>query len=491
MTVGCQAPRVRFAPRYSWSAGDDCAMVSSSFGLTLDEWQRALVMDALAEDSAGRLAAGTVGNAVPRQNGKNGWIEAVQLYKMVVQGRKVLHTAHEVKTARKHFLRMLSFFDDERRYPELFELARGGIRKTNGQEAIVLSNGGSIEFVARTGGSGRGYTVDDLFFDESQHLTDEQQESLLPTVSAAPSGDPQQYYLGTPPPERVDGDVFKRVRARGVSGKAKRFVWHEWSIPDETLPVDAVKKWRENAYSTNPALGIRLNIQTVQDELAAMSAEGFARERLGWWEPASSSSAGIDFSQWDVLRIPEVEVPTVGRKVFAVVFAWDGSGVGLAAAIRPDDGGPVHVDPIRQAPMGEGTHWVAEWLLERHREAAQIVIYGKGQTEGLINALRDGGARSKKLILTPAFGQMLEAHGMLEQAIKNGSLTHLGLKDLDAQVKDTVKVPLGGKRSPGFGWASRSDQSVVMLEAVTFAHWGARITKRRPVSSSGSGVSVL
>jgi len=214
--------------------------------------------------------------------------------------------------------------------------------------------------------------------------------------------------------------------------------------------------------------------------LAAMSAEGFARERLGWWEPASSSTAGIDFSQWDVLKIPEVEVPPVGRKVFAVVFAWDGSGIGLAAAIRPNDGGPVHVDPIRQAPMGEGTAWVAEWLLERHRNAAQIVIYGKGQTEGLINALRDGGARSKNLILTPAFGQMLEAHGMFEQAIKNGTLTHLGLKGLDAQVKDVVKVSLGGKRSSGFGWASKSDQSVVLLEAVTFAHWGARITKRNP-----------
>lgn len=489
MLIGTQAPRIAFHPVWHWSAGDDCAFLAHAYGLTLDEWQQAVVTSWLAEDAKGRLVAGTCGLAVPRQNGKNGTVEAVQLYKMVVQGRKILHTAHEVKTARKHFLRMKSFFEDERRYPELFELAKGGIRQTNGQEAIVLSNGGSIEFVARSRGSGRGYTVDDLFFDEAQDLTDEQQDALLPTISASPTGDPQQVYLGTPPGERSPGGVFARLRARGVSGKAKRFVWHEWSIPDETLPADAVKKWRENAYATNPALGIRLNIQTVQDELAAMSAEGFARERLGWWEPASSSSAGIDFSQWDVLRIPEVEAPSAGRKVFAVVFAWDGSGVGLAAAIRPDDGGPVHVDPIRQAPLGEGTQWLVDWLLDRHREAAQIVVYGKGQTEGLINSLRDGGARSKKLILTPAFGQSLEAHGMFEQAIKNGTLTHLGFEALDAQVKDTVKQPIG--KGGGFGWASRSDQSVVMLEAVTFAHWGARITKRRPVSSSGSGVSVL
>lgn len=35
------------------------------------------------------------------------------------------------------------------------------IRRTNGQEAIVLDNGGSVQFIARSRGSGRGFTVDD------------------------------------------------------------------------------------------------------------------------------------------------------------------------------------------------------------------------------------------------------------------------------------------------------------------------------------------
>src|SRR5690606_40084508 len=69
------------------------------------------------------------------------------LYGMVALGEKFLHTAHEVKTARKAFLRIASFFENPRRWPELAELVKE-IRRTNGQEAVVLHNGGSVEFVA-------------------------------------------------------------------------------------------------------------------------------------------------------------------------------------------------------------------------------------------------------------------------------------------------------------------------------------------------------
>jgi len=58
------------------------------------------------------------------------------------------------------------------------------VRATNGQESIVLHNPdcrvggkkcgcpgwGSVEFVARSRGSARGFTVDDLVCDEAQEL---------------------------------------------------------------------------------------------------------------------------------------------------------------------------------------------------------------------------------------------------------------------------------------------------------------------------------
>src|SRR5690625_7789130 len=104
----------------------------------------------------GKWAAGRWGLAVPRQNGKNAVLEMVELFFMAVLGLKILHTAHEVKTARKAFLRIASFFEDERKYPELAEIVEY-IRRTNGQEAIQLTNGGSIEVkIGRASCRGRG-----------------------------------------------------------------------------------------------------------------------------------------------------------------------------------------------------------------------------------------------------------------------------------------------------------------------------------------------
>lgn len=145
--VGSQQPRVAHGPDLGLSDGNDAVFLGSSYGLKPDPWQSLIVMSWLAVDREGKLRVGRCGLAVPRQNGKNGALEIVELFKMVAQGRKILHTAHEVKTARKAFLRLASFFENERKYPELAAMVVE-IRRTNGQEAIVLNNGGSCEFVA-------------------------------------------------------------------------------------------------------------------------------------------------------------------------------------------------------------------------------------------------------------------------------------------------------------------------------------------------------
>ena len=53
-----------------------------------------------------------------------------------------------------------------------------------------LTNGGSIELVARSKSSGRGFTVDTLVCDEAQEPTDDELQAINPSISAAPSGDP-------------------------------------------------------------------------------------------------------------------------------------------------------------------------------------------------------------------------------------------------------------------------------------------------------------
>jgi hypothetical protein len=457
-------------PKAVGSHADDAAFLASSYGLSPDEWQFNVLEAWLGETRAGKWAAGRCGLAVPRQNGKNALLEIRELYGIIALGEKALHTAHEVKTARKAFVRLASFFENERAYPELAALVQE-IRRTNGQEAIVLKNGGSVEFVARSRGSGRGYTVDLLVTDEVQELSDEQLEALLPTVSAAPSGNPQIIMTGTPPGPNSVGEVFTRTRDLGVSGKDKRLAWHEWSVPEGAVDVRDRNLWA----ATNPALGARLNLLVIEDELAAMSPEGFARERLGQWSSVSASAL-IGRPTWAALRS---EAPPVeGRVTYGVKFSQDGATVALATCLNPPRGGVPHVEVVEYRSTSAGMGWLVDWLVERHRKAVQIVVDGQAGQGALTSALADRGVPDR-VVWTMRVPQVIAAHAVFYEAVRTKKLTHFGQSPLDKAVASAEKRPIGS--SGGWGWrATTPEADVTPLDAVTLAHYGAVTSKRRP-----------
>jgi len=473
--LGSQEPRVRLEPRRSSHFdGEDACFLASRYGLVADEWQSLVVASWLGRTPDGRLAAGRCGLAVPRQNGKNGVLEIVELFKIVVLGRRILHTAHEVKTARKAFLRLKSFFENERLWPELAGLVKE-VRQTNGQEAVVLTNGGGVEFVARSRGSGRGFTVDDLVLDEAQELTDEQLEALLPTISAAPSGDPQIIMTGTPPPPNADGAPWRRMRAAGVEGKDRRLSWHEWSpqrVPDPT-DRDACMAV---AAETNPAAGTRLQWSVIQDEHAQMSFEGWMRERCGAWDSATLGGV-IDVPTWLGLAVPASVAPTSGAVALGVKFSADGERVGCAAAIRPDVG-PVHVEALGVAATSDGTASLVQWLAARWRDAS-IVLDGKAGTGDLVQRLIAAGVPKRRVhVLTT--DEAITAHAGMLRAIQEGSVTHLAQPGLDAAVRDAGRRKIG--TGGGWGWSSLSGGDVTALDAVTLAHHAASTARRRSYS---------
>lgn len=463
--LGVQVPRVSCyaANAVDFFDGDEAVDLARGYGLPPDVWQATTVRNWLARRADGRLAAGRCGQSVPRQNGKNANIEIVQLHKMVMQGRKILHTAHEVKTARKAFRRLASFFENPRRYPELAARVVE-IRKANGQEAILLSNGGSCEFSARSRGAARGFTADDLFCDEAQELTDEQLEALLPTISAAPTGDPQQYFLGTPPSEAMAGEVFRRIRATGVEGKDRRLCWEEWSIADDMDPHEGVRRWRELAAATNPALGVRLNITTVEDEMKAMSPEGFCRERLGQWLsrsklgpfPAGSWEGGIDASS---------TIAADSRLMWCVDVSGDRRTSHIAVAGLRADGRP----QVEVAASRVGTAWVVDWIRDRASAESpmQVVVQERGApASSLIDELR----QLDHVSVLPWGGADLgNATARLFDLVRDGALAHLPQPVLDVAAASAVPRILS---DGGMAWdRRRSPVDIAPLVAATGALW--------------------
>ena len=464
---GVQEPRYRPSVRKRSAHVDDCAFLASAYGLTPDPWQTTVLECWLAVEKNGRMRAGRCGLAVPRQNGKNAVLEMVELYMLVVLQRKILHTAHEVKTARKAFLRLTDFFENDRQWPELAALVKE-IRRTNGQVAVVLHNGGSIEFIARSRGSGRGYTVDVLVCDEAQELTDEQLEALLPTISSAPSGDPQQIYTGTPPGPTSPGTVFRRMRAAGIARKDPRLSWVEWSVAEVGDIYD-----RHRVAATNPALGIRLQMSVIDDELGQMTPEGYARERLGWWSDHGHTPPAIPKPLWDACKVDKA--PTGGKPSFGVKFSVDGERVSLAAAVA--HGESVHVEVIAQLPAASamlGGKPLAEWLAEKWRSVACIVVDGKsgsGALEADLVRLRV----PARAIRRPTADQVVTAHKQFLDGVVASQVSHIGQAELNACVLVATKREIG--KLGGWGWQPIGDGDVLDLEAATLAAWGVKQSK--------------
>lgn len=468
--LGVQTPRVKLAPAARRSDGPDAVFLASKYGLTPDPWQADILGAWLGLRADGRWASIKCGLAVPRQNGKNGVVEMRELFGMVVLGEKFLHTAHEVKTARKAFLRLASFFENPRRYPELAAMA-SEIRKTNGQEAIVLSNGGSCEFVARSKGSGRGFTVDVLVIDEAQELGDEALEALLPTISAAPLGNPQQIFTGTPPGPKAIGENFTRVRDEGHAGKNKRLAWDEWScLPDADLDDP------RNLAATNPALGYRLQYDVAESERGTLSDEGYGRERLGIWA-SGSAQAKIPARAWS--RIGPLQDRPVseitGRLALAVSVPPDQDRA-VIAAVGEWVGGLRHAEFIERR---NGTAWVVDRVLELVASHGPVAVaIDPGSPSGLlVPALEAAGIELVKMTArsyAQACGAFYAAvMGITDDPdVTEPTMRHIGQPELDAAVAGAGTRPLGGEAAL---WAwDRRDPNVDIspLEAVTLAHHG-------------------
>jgi hypothetical protein len=464
---GSQTPRVATVPKAKWTYADDAAFLATSYGLTPDPWQMLCLESFLGVRSDGRWSASRCGLAVPRQNGKNGVVEIVELFLTVALGYKILHTAHEVKTARKAFLRLISFFENEREYPELAAMVKE-IRRTNGQEAIVLTNGGSVEFIARSKGSGRGFTVDCLVLDECQELSEEAMAALRPTISSAPKGDPKIIFTGTPPSPTMDGAYWQRLRAKGLKGTDKRLAWLEWSL-DGKVDLDDLA----NVAATNPSLGIRLNLDVIRDERADMDDVTYARERLGMWD-SDEDLRVISQSLWDSRATSSP--PTTGG---VVVFALDASPnleyVSIVAARKVGD--TTHVELIEHGSAKNGTQWVLDFFADPKRRRNELVIDFYCPLSFLAPDLQKMGVK----VTIPKVDVVAADCAAFVNAVNESRMTHFDQIQLNKAVAGASKRTV---RETLWMWNRKThDVDITPLVAATLAHGHAQ--RARVASTAG------
>ena len=462
MLMGSQEPSVRISPKYDQTDGGDATRLLSIGGLILDPWQADLLDDWMAITPSGRWVSTTCGISIPRQNGKTGLLQGRMSAGMVMYNEQVIYTAHLQKTATETFEEMRDFFEGSAMKKYVKE-----IKTALGREQIILKNGARIKFLARTRNGGRGQHGDLLIFDEAQELDDSAQASFLPAVSA--SLNPQVIYMGTPPDEASAGIVFRGIRDKILAGKTKTASWFEFSVKD----IGDVAN-RERWADTNPALGRRMLMSTIEAEFEQMAPDKFARERLGWWSP--NVTGHIDYAipadVWDAC-VSDQEKPE-GKTAYGVKFSMDGSKVALCGAVIPEDG-PARISLIELKSTSHGTQWLADWLNARYEKAACVVIDGRNGVDVLIDKIKDTW-KSKISIKRPSTKDVIAAASMLSNDLIEQSVTwYRGQEVLRDSAINSTKRPISG----GYGFGGENNISIP-IEACSLALWGAKTTKRVP-----------
>lgn len=489
--LGEAPPRVLVEPAGSrQNSWEDVADLSFKAGIALDPWQETILRAAMGERADRTWAAKRVGVSVARQNGKSQLLVARALAGVLLFGeKKIVISAHQADTARETFSKLVEILEADGN-EWLMDRVKSIMNAIN-RESVKFKNGATIQFKARTGSGGRGFSSDCLLLDEAQRVKRAAWVSINSTMSAMPN--PQVWLLGTPPTQEdydADmGDVFESIRDAARAGTSTGAAWCEWGAnpdADEFAQVMAAqpRAWSADVeavcWSANPAWNARINLDVVQGEFESYSPVEFAQDRCGVWlsDIGVGGSRAVSAEQWDVLAVDDAPE---GVSAYAVSFNLRGDRLALAGA-RKHDGG-VHVEIIDAHEDERGVEYglgkLADWFCQRMddgkprwRRSSGVALSGRAGAPALAQLLRDRGVPDRWIVL-PSTVKYVEACSMWLEGVRGETVTHKreGQAALDASVAVTDLDKRGGLV------ATIPDGDETPVEAVALAHWVARTSR--------------
>lgn len=444
--------------------------------MPLDEWQEQVFESAMAERADGRWASKFVGISAPRQNGKSQLIVARALAGALLFDEKmIIISAHETDTAREIWKRLIDVIEDN---PSLESRVTGRMDAIN-REFIAFGHGKdkqTIKMKARQRSGARGFSADCLLLDEAQILGKDAWGSIVPTMSAIDN--PQMWLFGTPPTESDDPFAFTRVRDSALAKKA-RHCWLEWSASPDDDP-DSPETWAK----ANPSYGVRISYEACADDRAAMDDEQFARERLGMWSIAGSTSV-IPYDMW--AEQADHDSLVVDRWSLGVEVAPNAERATVCLAGLRDDGRwHVELDEAR-----EGVAWVVPYvkaLLEANPQIRGVGVDAGSPSKVLLDEFDSEGVR----VITPKVQDLGSACTTVLAGVVSGDIVHID----QGQVNTAVKV--AGKRALGdtgmWVWSRKTAAAdITPVQAMTLALWVAKLDEiwTPPLGSASDDGSVV
>lgn len=474
--TGFQEAPVRVVSPYEKTYGPQAVKLCSVVGINLDPWQQNFFRDTLGIRHNMKWAARNVGLVVARQNGKSELAAAriiIGLY--VLKEKLIIYSAHRSDTAHEIFQRVQEIIDSS---PELSRRT-AEIRKTNGQESVRTKDGCRVQFRTRVKNAGRGFSCDCLILDEAMDLSRGFIGDVYPVISAR--SNPQVIYMGSA--GSPESEAFGDARERALGDDPGLMTWLEWSADvctdycspgcTEHDPIDSARTYAK----TNPAYGIRISHEAVEDDRRTLDPAEFLIERLsvGDWPKDASDFRVISSEAWE--RQADGLDP-IGDLVFAVTTAPDRRSTCITVAGWTDPDKSKITVQLTETPEGidqrAGTRWVVDRIVdlwERWSPSA-VVIDTKGQAGTFIPELEEKGVK----VISPKAVEYAQACadfavGITGTSEEPANIWHRNQVELTLAVAGADKRNLSGL----WAWARASDTAdIIALESATLAVWGLK-----------------
>lgn len=453
--IGSQIPTQSIVLPYETSDFELAVELYEKTGRTAQGWQAFLLEHIMGRNEDDLWVHTKFGFSLPRRNGKNE-IAAIRELWGLLQGERILHTAHRTTTSHTAWERLLLLLDKAKiEYTSL---------RASGRERIDLKDTeGRIEFRTRSTKGGLGEGFDLLVVDEAQEYTPDQESALKYVVTD--SKNPQTIFCGTPPTPLSSGTIFMDLRKSALEGAAQNTGWAEWSVEDESDPHD-VDLW----YLTNPSLGTIFTERSVADEVG-QDVIDFNIQRLGLWLKYNQKSA-ISEIEWSALKV-ETMPDLTGKLFVGIRYGNDGVNVAMAVAVKTTDD-RIFTEVIDCRSVRKGNGWILDFL--RNADVQQVVIDGASGQSLLAGEMKDIRLRDPVL---PTVREIILANSAFEQAVFKKSICHAGQPSLHQVVTNCEKRAIGS--SGGFGYKAQfDDYDIALMDSVMLAHW-ACANARPPV----------
>lgn len=472
--IGRQTPTQSVVLPYKDTKGKEAIDLYEATGRIAQEWQQLLLYDILAVNDDRLWTHTKFGYSVPRRNGKNE-IVAIRELHGIINGERILHTAHRTTTSSSASKRLAKFLSDSG-YTEVIRVKQGEKYKKSytyskqfGLERITIldEGGGSCDFRTRSSKGGLGEGFDLLIIDEAQEYQDDQESALKYVVTD--SKNPQTIFCGTPPTPVSSGTVFVKLRKSALSGDTENTGWAEWSVDEQSNPRD-----RELWYETNPSLGTIFTERSITDEIGTDPID-FNIQRLGLWIRYNQKSE-ISKSEWMEMKVQSK--PRLKGKIFTgIKFGKDGTNAAMSVAVKTEDG-KIFIECLDCRPVRDGMDWMITYL--RQMDYTKVVIDGASGQKIMENLMKDYGLKRS---VFPTVQEIIQANAMFEQALYNRTICHAGQPSMTQAASNCEKRAIG--TNGGFGYRSiKAGVDISILDSAILALWQCSQEKKRKQRAS-------